>query len=46
MDSDTAETIDIEWQKNQVVIEDSANVQHTVGGGLVLLNVNSKNSSN
>jgi hypothetical protein len=37
-----AETTNVEWQFNQITVEDSTNVQHTISGGLVLLNVRSK----
>lgn len=39
MDPDSADAITFEWQVDRLPVGDSANIQHTVSGGLVLLNV-------
>lgn len=39
LDGDLAEASKIEWQVDRKPIEDSPNIQRTVNGGLVLLNV-------
>lgn len=46
LDEDNAESITSEWQVDRVPIKDSPHIQHTVNGGLVLLNVSAIHSGN
>jgi hypothetical protein len=39
MDADSADVTTFEWQVDRLPVHDSAHIQHTVSGGLVLLNV-------